>query len=573
MGQGLALQLGVHWTRSKGLPGGPGPEPTYSFYIDSVDGDDSNPGTEAAPLKSFANIVWDNNISVGVKRGSVFKEQVDTGAFSNIQIRGYGDMLTPLPVFDCSEVTDVVWIQPDAVNYPTLWAASEPITTDDDLFTMYPSIWIDGERLQFSDISTVYNTPGTWYVGDASDLGTYTFQPAINIVGDPNTMTVEYASRWFGVALGDNSFMSYIRTRRNLHNNGSAALGANSEAQNCIFEDGVKHNVYVGRDSRLVDCIMYKHDWPVRDNFSFHVGHALDGSGATNSITRCLAIGDLPKVQWAQDNNMGVSGFMWHTSGTPGEDWQTVQIVQSTAKNCNVGFETNDTTSVSLTGSWSDGCFKGIKLIAGFAYTQDLKVTENDGVRMSRGFELNITDSSLHVGARIYTALGASDGMVYDYSSSGTVTFQNSVFYRDAAPGGNYNYGIRSLNANHGVTILRCVMYDQQFSGSESCFLSSPAPVELISVEGNYFGGSENMDWELDGRTFFSYPAVIADATVGPRFTNNLQDTPSYIDSIDVTGQFATIFGSPAGDMNAGINFYVPATWQPTLTYSEVDAM
>lgn len=575
MGQGLILQTGIHWTRSKGKPGGPPPEPTFTFYVDSINGSDTNPGTQDEPFASVTPIVWADGVTVGIARGTYLRQQIDVGAYSNIQIRAYGDPELPLPVFDCSDIVEIEWIQPDSVTYPNLWAMSSFVDVDDDLYTMYPSVWFDGVRPMFSvDPAPVYDTLGLWWTQPAESEFTRTMSIAVNTDVDPNTQLVEIASRWFGVALGPNSYMEGIRTKRNLHNNGSASLAENSEAKDCIFEDGVKHNAYFGRNSRYTNCVGYKSDWPTRDNHSFFVGHALDGSSATSSVVGCLAYGEIEKIEWAQANNMGISGFMWHTSGVDGEQWQTVQVNHSTAKNCNVGFEATDTVSVNSVECWSDGCFKGIKYISDYAYTQELKVTENDGIRMNRGFELNTAVTGLHNRARFYSPQGAADGFVYSYATTGNTTFQNSVFYRDTGVGGNYNYMVRNLNAGHSIRIERSIMYDPQFSGSESCFLSTPADPAGYTLDTNYFGGSENMDWELSGNNFFNYADVLADPDSGPRFTNNVQDVPSSVQDA-ANGLFYSVLGGTADSMGAGINYYIDVgvTYQPILTYSELDAL
>lgn len=565
MGQGLALQLGVHWTRSKGLSGGPGPQPTYSYYVDSVAGDDANPGTEALPFKTMSAITWTDDMTVGVKYGSYFREQVDIGARNNVQLNAYGDPVDKLPVFDCADIFVGTWIN-DTGN---IWYAD--ITTEDDQYTMFNSLWKDGVRMEWFASTGALTTNNDYYVAEAPAINTTVARFYIYSDVDPNTSgaVYEYASRWFGVAIGSNSFMRYLRTKRNLHNNGSASIGEQSQAQNCIFEDGVKHNVYVGKNASAFQCIGYKHDTPKRTNSTLFVGHTSDGTGGIVAFNNCIAMAEPTKTAWANANGAGVDGFYSHTAGDSGK-WDEVQISDCSAIDCNQAFSSLNTTQMSINRAWANDCYIPVSAKCDTLFSQDLKITDNTHA-VRRGLWMQNINNAVIQRTRMYLTRPTNNGFVYDTSPSGLCIIQNSVLMlADAAPAG-FNFFFRFTNAGRGVQLQNNIVYayDRDCNG-----ISIPNTAANMWTPENYWGGTDNYDYSIGGVTTNNFPAALANPNYGYLFTDNINVDfgPSCVTDAP-NGDFSTVAGSDAATLNAGIGPTDTVTYTAIPTYAEVDAM
>lgn len=567
MGQGLALQLGVHWTRSKGLPGNTPPQPPiYDFYVDSVNGNDANDGmTEATAKQTIGSIPWAANLSVAFARGSYWREQLDLGllGYTNVSLNVYGT--GTLPVFDAADIYEGVWTN-DSGN---VWYAD--ITTENDQFTMYNSLWKDGVRMEWVASTAELANNSQYYVAEAPALNTYVARFYIYSDTDPNTSGAlyEYASRHYGVALAANSVMRFIRTKRQLHNNGSTILGENSQAQYCVFEDGVKHNAYIGRNSSAYNCVAYKHDKPTRTNSTLFVGHSNSGVGAVVSFFNCQALAEPDKAAWAFANSKGVTGFYAHTAGPSGK-WDEVQVFDCVAHACTDGISATDATQISTANSWSHDCYAAIIATCDQLYAADLKVTD-DTHAVHRGISLNNVENAVVQRMRMYLNHPTNNAMVYDYSVSGICIVQNSVLMLADTAGPGYNYFFRYLNAGRGVQLQNNIMYtyDRDCGG-----IATPNTATNMWTPQNYWGGTDNYDFNIGGVFKGNFPAAQADGTFGYLLADNIcVDFGSSCVVDPANGNFATVAGSAAASLNAGIGATDNVTYQTLLTYAEVDAM
>ncbi len=566
MGQGLALQLGVHWTRYKGIPGNTPPPPVvYDFYVDSVNGSDANDGkSEATAFQTIGAVPWDDNLSVGLARGSYWREQLDLGGlgFTGVSLNVYGD--GTLPTFDAADVFEGTW----TLDSGNIWYAD--ITTVDDQNTMYNSLWKDGVRMEWFASTGDLTTNNDYFVVDATVLNTYTSRFYIYSDTDPNTSGVvyEYASRHYGVTIGDNSVMRYIRTKRNLHNNGSTIIGDNSQAQFCIFEDGVKHNSYIGKNSSAFHCIAYKHDQPKRTNNTLFVGHSQTGTGAVTSFFNCVALAEPDKSEWANLNSTGITGFYAHTDGS--NKWDEVQIFNCSVANCNQGFSASDATQISVGESWIHDCYGGISATCDQLYAADVKVTD-DTHSVYRGVYMDNIENAVVQRMRMYLKHPTNHAMIYDVSAGGICIVQNSAFLLSDDATAGYNFFYRFLEDTRGVQLQNNIMYAYD---RDCCAIRTPNTAANMWTPENYWGGTDIQDFDIGGVATFNFPAALAEPSYGYLLTDNIcvDLGPSCV--VDpANGNFATVAGSDAATLNAGIGPTDNVVYTPIPSFAEVDAM
>ncbi|QIG65904.1 tail spike protein [Ochrobactrum phage vB_OspM_OC] len=542
------------------------PTPLFDIYVDSVDGSDSNDGlTEATALKTISAITWENNIKVGVKYGSYFREQIIVDTYTGIEIDVYGNPEDKLPTFDAADVFDGVWTN-DTGN---IWYAD--ITTIDSQYTMYNSLWKNGVRMEWVSNTGNLTTNDHYFVAEASTNPTYLARFYIYSDIDPNTNNAlyEYASRHYGVNLGDNCKISRIRTKRQLHNNGSTIIGNGSQANFCIFEDGVKHNSYIGRNATAFECIAYKHDLPRRTNATLFVGHTQDGIGQKVSFYNCLAIAEADKSQWAYDNNVGVTGFYAHTSGASAK-WDEIDIFDCTVANCNLGISVADVVSLTSGRNWIHDCYGAISAVSDKIIAQDTKITDETH-SIVRGLYLENSEDAIIQRLRIYVKHPTNHAMIYDVSDGGKCIVQNSALLLDKNAPNGFNYFLRMLDSGRGIQLQNNIFYayDRDCAG-----IRTPNSAANMWTPENYWGGTDNYDYDIGGVWKGNYPAALAEPSYGYLFNDNIcvDYGPSCITDM-ANGDFTTVAGSDAANLNAGIGTTDDVVYKPIPTYAEIDAM
>lgn len=536
----------------------------YDFYVDSVGGNDANNGkSEAQAFKTISAIPLANNISIALKRGSYWREALDASGFTGLEVVAYGD--GTLPTLDAADIVTTTWIN-DSGN---IWYTD--VTLADSSYTMYNSLWKDGVRMEWFASTGALTTNNDYYVAEATVNPTTTARFYIFSDTDPNTSGVlyEYASRWYGMVITGNSIVRYVRTKRQLHNNGSAIIGSNSQAQYCIFEDGVKHNVYISNDSTAFHCISYKHDTPKRTNATLFVGHTQDGVGHKVSFYNCIAAADPVKSAWANANGVGVTGFYAHTSG-PAAKWDEVGLFDCSVSNCNLGISAMDAVSIAAVRNWAHDCYGALRVTSDTLFDQDMKITD-DTHSIIRGIQLDNSGQAVIQRLRMYVKRPTNQGMIYDYSTSGTCIVQNSVLMlANGAPGG-YNYFYRFLNAGRGVQLQNNIMYtyDRDCAG-----FSTPTTASNMWTPKNYWGGTDNYDFTVNGVSQPYFAVAQSDPTFGFLLTDNIcvDFGPSCV--VDAAnGNFATVPGSDAATLEAGIGATDTVTYTAIPTYAEIDLM
>src|SRR5690606_6530200 len=111
------------------------------------------------------------------------------------------------------------------------------------------------------------------------------------------------------------------------------------------------------------------------------------------------ALAEPDKTLWADDNDVGVTGFYAHTDGT--NKWDEVQIFNCTAVNCNSGISANDTVQLTTDKSWAHDCYVGIVGTCDQMVSTHLKISDETH-SISRGLALENIDNSVVNRMRMY---------------------------------------------------------------------------------------------------------------------------------------------------------------------------
>jgi hypothetical protein len=217
----------------------------FDWYVDSVNGSDSNDGkTIAAPLKSIATLLAKTITSgqrIGLARGSSWREQLTVPA-DGITVAAYGTGAKPL--LDCSDIIAAgSWSK--TAGYTYVYQVSVVIEQYPDQFM---SLWEDDVRYTIAaDLAACDSTAGTYYCADMSTSpATVYVHPADNSNPGTNGKKYEYPRRSQGVqCLFARCTISGLHTRRNLSNNGSLEVRKNCYVSDCLVSEGTKHNMLV----------------------------------------------------------------------------------------------------------------------------------------------------------------------------------------------------------------------------------------------------------------------------------------------------------------------------------------
>jgi len=532
---GLGFGIGKFRRWGRGLDGF-----TSTIYVSQVGGSDTNDGlTSGTPLQTLAAIPLQDGMRIYLARGSVWHEELDTSPYTGVWIDAYGS--GPLPVLDASDTAPATWVVDGANNK----VYNQTLSHSGDI-GLYLSIWENGVRPKWvASKALCQATPGTFTVG-VSTLGSNIF--SIHPLGDTNPASdgkvYTYSARNYGLLLGASSTVNYIRTRKQIHNNGSTVMGANCVANFCIFEDGVKHNTFASSGCVYNDCIAWKSDWIIRENHTSFVAFQPTITSGEVTFNRCVSLMELTVLQDALARGTDSTGFYAHTDGASGHVWSTIRYNQCSTKNNGTGFSVADTVLVASTRCHPETSENGFSFNGTTNNVIDPWVNETDGIKVNRAIT-SLTDGALNIdGARIYTIIGG-DGQFYD-TSTGTLNLTQSVFYKDEDA--NYQYLVRST-AGRVVNMSGCILYGDQTSADVAA-LKAFTPG---AIDNNLYAGSINLDYEIEANSYSNFADYRA---AYPLLDPNSQALAFGVDPglVDpANGDFHLTVDSPAVLMGAGV--------------------
>lgn len=233
----------------------------YDWYVGSVNGSDSNPGTQAAPFQTIAKLltVYAAGQSVGLERGSTWREKITIGAAGDIwngnSIHAYGT--GSAPKIHCDDIIPAeswtktggqtnVWQATITKDY----SASEPCTY---------AAWVnDAQLIKATSLANCDATVGSCFAVNYDANSDMTFYIHSTGSSDPTSdgKTVEVAVRHSAVYgfYSTNLIVDGIETRRNFSLGGSIKVGAGANIRNCTLRQGSSHSMYVVPSATVDSC-------------------------------------------------------------------------------------------------------------------------------------------------------------------------------------------------------------------------------------------------------------------------------------------------------------------------------
>lgn len=504
----------------------------FDIYVDSVNGSDANTGqSPSAAKQTLSAVTLSAGLRIGLARQSHWREQI--GGFvslpNNVTIGAYGT--GQLPVIDASDVS-AGWTK--TAGKTNVYQADLSVGGPDQFLRMYE----DGALLKWvADATTCDSTPGTYYCATTTSSPTCAVFLHATGSGNPasNSKVYEHTARLFGIMSNTATgwSVSNVRTKRNLHTDGSLVIYVAGTARGCVAEDGGKHNLWIGADSVAEDCIAWKCDYSDRTGSTLFISFALDGTGKTSTFRRCVAINDI--------SGQNVLGFYAHTQGSWCE-WDEIVCEDCSASGVTTGYSMSDCTLYTNVRSFAFNTADGLDSSALDTVVTDMYVksggtTQAGGVHLRRAGTID--------GLRMYSTFGSYD--VYLEGGAGEATVKNSVVVKTAGSG-FFNLQLSTADTLDSINnIYWCT------DGGGGLLTNG-----LGDAQGNSY--KADIDVNLSGGR--SYPDFATYRAANPlRDASSIAADPLLIDPAN--GDFGVSSGSPAIAIGAGL-------LRPNIVYTAI---
>lgn len=222
-------------------------QPTFDWYVDSLGGSDSNNGstiyTPFLTLGAAKTAVAGSptKTTIGLKRNSHWREQIESSTITSIGAYGTGDHA---PVIDGTNVI-TGWIAEGTANVWKATVSGDFSNANSDRMTVYEN----GVMMtRVADAAACSALAGSYAdihgVNSPVTVKIHTFDTA-----NPNTngRTYEVSVRSAGITLtASGASVDGIETQRVLGNNGSLVVNTPGSVTSCLATWGTKHNILVG---------------------------------------------------------------------------------------------------------------------------------------------------------------------------------------------------------------------------------------------------------------------------------------------------------------------------------------
>jgi len=277
----------------------------YNYYVDSVNGNDANPGT--SPALAFQNITALPTItagqSIGLADGSHWRQELSTSA-NNVTVAGYGS--GALPIIDGSDIIPNSSFTKTA-GYTNVYNTAT-ITFPEAADGMWANAWETGGPgdsttgtilAEVASEALVDSTACSYYIPTM----TGSVMPSSAIVyihscdgSSPiaNGYTYEIAQRGGLRLTGSSETIRNIEGRKNANDAGSINVGDSSLISGVIARDGAKHNVLAGQGTVVNNSTLIDGYYPATagSGDSFLVFHDSTASGLPISFNNSICQSD-----------------------------------------------------------------------------------------------------------------------------------------------------------------------------------------------------------------------------------------------------------------------------------------
>lgn len=206
-------------------------------------------GTQGNPFDSLDDVPnLEDQIRIGLERGSVFRDGYLSGAPANATVSTYG--VGEPPLIDLSDRVDAsAWTAVDGtVN---VYRVEVPVPTFRNVpeNEVQEQLYENGTELPAQDtVADVEETPGSFFLDRGGAPWQLYYHSTDSADPRESQKTVAYAARPIGINLtgigasGEGGRVEGIKIRRPLGFRGCAAVGAGGTIERCLFYEGGKHH-------------------------------------------------------------------------------------------------------------------------------------------------------------------------------------------------------------------------------------------------------------------------------------------------------------------------------------------
>jgi len=395
-----------------------GSKKPFDYYVDSVSGDDSNNGlSKLTAFKTLSALpILATYKKLGLAKGSTFREQI-TLSNNNITIGSYGTGARP--IIDCANIIAVDEIT-KTIGKTNVYQAT--VSPDLQATETWVRVWEDSVSLvRAASIDACDATAGSYF--PSSDItAPITLYFHASDSGDPTSSgkVYEFNARLSGIQgnLRENLNISGINTKRSLWGLGSIVTGKNSTVDDCLCEDGTKHNLYMQDGATITDTTCKNAYYGTNNSTLFVVYQAVaEGLGVT--ISTCRAEMDA--------YNGYVSAYYIHNSGGA-DTFGTVTLTNIYAENCLYGFDTFVTFDSLVVDGFTcvdvDYPIYPRKTCTFKNVVANIKNDKRLTYLIGAGTEFTLEDSVITMN----TSAVASGGVIYTNTNNITVNLNNVQF-------------------------------------------------------------------------------------------------------------------------------------------------
>ena len=484
----------------------------YNYYVDSVNGNDANPGT--SPALAFQNITALPTItagqSVALAYGSHWRQQLTINA-ANVTVAGYPTAYnsTNLPILDASDIipnasftktagyTNVyntpttTFTEGGSIAWANMWETGGPSDSSTGTFLANES-----------SIGAVDLTACSYYIPTMTTSFMPTAEPIYVHSCDgtsviSNGYTYEVAQR-AGLELnGSNETILNIEGRKNAYNDGSIVVDDSSLINNVIARDGGKHNAFAGQGSTVENSLLI-------DSY-YALGNLLvvfDGAGSGLPF---YSLKNIYQQDQKTDSTSEISAIIGHTSsGTMGNIYSSGDWFIAKNGAYLTGIDVGNAGALSVSSDYASQTYAMVQLsqnatIADSQFYQNISGPQTG--TMFVGFlanNLSVTMSNVEMcGANYNGQIGSAD-----YTGE-TLTISNSKLYALSGVGSYWSGFIYGTGANFSLTSngndygnQSGNIYGYHLTGSGSTFTGDYNTYEKPSAAG---GNTGVQSWSIAG--------------------------------------------------------------------------
>ncbi len=223
---------------------------TGDYFVDSVNGSDSNNGTSAATSKQNLSALpsLSNGQTVRLARGSTWRgasQFINEPSRTSVSVKAYGHGARP--IIDCSTVLTgfVAGAEPNVYKKTSVALSGSG--------THYTHVQWNGIILQGETSEANCSAQaGSFYItAQSGTVDIYVHAPGSIDLSAAYDGEVAYCARESAITLGNSATVLGIDTRNPRSNNGSIVVGDNSIVRYCAARNGGKHNMLAGFGSQV----------------------------------------------------------------------------------------------------------------------------------------------------------------------------------------------------------------------------------------------------------------------------------------------------------------------------------